>query len=91
MAFKPQVRYNPSLSMEDNLKAITNWMNFLLREMSVGRVPQNQKETKSIQLHQMEQDETLALVDETAIELFENQMIQEEKIKELFDKTGGVE
>ena len=48
MAFKPQVRYNPKLSMDDNVKAVINWLNFLLREMSVGRVPQNQKDTLEI-------------------------------------------
>ena len=78
MAYKPQVAYNPKLSLEDNLKAMTNWLNFLLREMSVGRVPQNKKDTQAIQLHQQEQDEALALADETSISLFEAQLEQEE-------------
>lgn len=78
MAYKPQVTYNPRLPLEDNLKALTNWLNFLLREMSVGRVPQNQKDTQIIKQHQMEQDEALAMADETAIELYEANMSQDE-------------
>ena len=78
MAYKPQVNYNPKLSLDDNMKAMTNWLNFLLREMSVGRVPQNKKDTQAIQQHQMEQDEALALADETSISLFEAQLEQEE-------------
>lgn len=39
MSFKPEIKYNKSLSIEDNIKAIVNWLNFCLREMTVGRVP----------------------------------------------------
>ena len=75
MAWKPQVTYNPRLSLEDNWKAAANWLNFLLREMSVGRVPQTQRDTQDLR---QRQEEALALADETAIELFEAQMAQEE-------------
>jgi len=44
MAFNPKIRYNPSLSVEENLTAIVNWLNFSLQEMTVGRVPQNKEE-----------------------------------------------
>lgn len=97
MAYNPQVNYNRKLSLEDNLKAVTNWLNFLLREMSVGRVPQNQKETQNIKQHQVEQDEALALADETAIELFEAQIAQDEinaaqdnALIELYEMVGGI-
>ena len=78
MAFKPNVTFNPKLSVEENLKAVTNWLNFLLREMSVGRVPQIRTDTQNLRLHQLEQDEVLALTDETAIELYESHMAQDE-------------
>ena len=39
MSFKPEIKYNKALSIEDNIKAIVNWLNFCLREMTVGRVP----------------------------------------------------
>lgn len=39
MAFNPNIKYNPLLSSEDNFKALFNWLNFALREMTVGRVP----------------------------------------------------
>ena len=96
MAYKPQISYNPKLSLDDNLKAITNWLNFLLREMSVGGVPRTQKDTHSIRQHQQEQDEALALADETSISLFEAQMAQEaintaqdEALIELYEMYGG--
>lgn len=78
MAYKPQITYNTKLSLDENLNAMINWLNFLLREMSVGRVHQNRTDTREIRQHQMVQDETLALTDEAAIELFEAQMAQEE-------------
>ena len=96
MAYKPQVTYNPKLSLDDNLRAVTNWLNFLLREMSAGRVPRNQRDTQALQQHQLEQDEVLALADETAIELFEAQMAQEdinmaqdEALIELYEMMEG--
>ena len=90
MAFKPQLKYNSSLSTEDNLKAIINWLNFLLREMTTGRVLQTKEETQALAQHSAEHDEALAIADETAIELFENQIAQEDKINELYDMIGGV-
>ena len=78
MAYKPQVTYNPKLSFDDNLKAIVNWLNFLLREMAVGRVHQNRTDTQTIRLHQKQQDAALIQADETAIALFEGQLAQEE-------------
>lgn len=39
MSFKPEIKYNKVLPVEDNIKAIVNWLNFCLREMTVGRVP----------------------------------------------------
>lgn len=44
MAFNPNIKYNPSLSAEDNFKVLFNWLNFALREMTVGRVPQTKEE-----------------------------------------------
>lgn len=44
MAFNPKVRYNPSLSVEENLTAIVNWLNFSLQEITIGRVPKNKEE-----------------------------------------------
>ena len=38
MKLKPEIKYNKSLSTEENIKAIVNWLNFCLREMTVGRV-----------------------------------------------------
>ena len=89
MAFKPQLKYNSSLSTEDNLKAIINWLNFLLREMTTGRVPQNKEDTTALARRSAEQDEALAIADETAIELFETQMTQEDKINNLYNMIGG--
>lgn len=88
MSFTPQIKYNPSLSMEDNLKAVVNWVNFLLREMTAGRVPQTKKETQELANHSAEQDAALALTDEVAIELYENQMAQGDKITELSELLG---
>ena len=97
MAYKPQINYNPGLSLEDNVRAITHWLNFLLREMAVGRVPQNKKDTRAIRQHQQKQDEALALADETAIELFEAQLEQEEinvaqdeSLIEIYEMLEGV-
>ena len=96
MAYKPQISYNPKLSLDDNLKAITNWLNFLLREMSVGRVSRTQKDTHSICQHQIQQDAALMQADETAIALFEEQLaqneinrVQDEALIELYEIMEG--
>ena len=67
MSFKPEIKYNKALSVEDNIKAIVNWLNFCLREMTVGRVPGN-KETleKSLGEAKTEQADTNALTLELA-------------------------
>ena len=96
MAYKPQITYNPQLSMEDNWKAATHWLNFLLCEMSVGRVPRTQKDTHSICQHQIQQDAALMQADETAIALFEAQLaqneinrVQDEALIELYEIMEG--
>lgn len=47
MIFVPQIKYNSNLSAEENLMAVINWQNFLLREMTAGRVPQNRDNAKN--------------------------------------------
>ena len=47
MSFKPEIKYNKALSIEDNIKAIVNWLNFCLREMTVGRVPSETNDRQS--------------------------------------------
>lgn len=58
MGFKPQINYNSKLPAEDSLKAIVNWVNFLLREMTVGRVTDKAERSEV----QAVQDETDALL-----------------------------
>lgn len=96
MAFNPKIRYNPSISMEDNLKAIINWLNFALREMTVGRVPQNKKDADHTAESVTALEEALAQTDETAIALYEAQEEQEainaaqdDALIEIYEMMGG--
>ena len=78
MIFKPEIKYNKSLSVEDNIKAIVNWLNFCLREMTVGRVPSEATAREQADAENKEALETaLAGADETAISLYEAQEAQE--------------
>lgn len=77
MAFNPNVKYNPSLSAEDNFKVLFNWLNFALREMTVGRVPQAKEEADKTEGRVTATEEALAQTDEIAIQLYEAQAEQE--------------
>ena len=63
MAFNPNLKYNDKLSTEENLKATINWMNFLLREMTVGRVPNNKADLQ----HEAERIEESANIVEAQV------------------------
>ena len=60
MAFKPEIKFNPKISADENLKAIINFLNFCLREMTVGRVPMN-KEMLESSLNEAKETEAMAL------------------------------
>ena len=96
MAFNPKITYNPSLSVEDNIKAIVNWLNFCLREMTVGRVPSETDARAAADAENREAlEEALAGADETAIALYEAQEAQEtinaqqdEALMEIYEMIG---
>ena len=78
MSFKPEIKYNKSLSIEDNIKAIVNLLNFCLREMTVGRVPSEANARQAGDTENREAlEEALAGADETAIAMYEAQEAQE--------------
>ena len=97
MAFNPNIKYNPSLSVEDNFKVLYNWLNFALREMTVGRVSQAKEEADKMAERITTTEVALAESDEIAIELYEANLAQEainaeqdEAIIEIYEKMKGV-
>lgn len=44
MSFDPNIQYNENVSFEDNMKAMMNFLNFVVREMTVGRVKTAQED-----------------------------------------------
>ena len=97
MAFNPNIKYNPALSVEENLKATMNWLDFVLREMTVGRVPLASEEVDKMAERVTTTEVALAESDEIAIELYEANLAQEainaeqdEAIIEIYEKMKGV-
>lgn len=96
MSFKPEIKYNKALSIEDNIKAIANWLNFCLREMTVGRVPTETHARQTADTENREAlEQALAGADETAISLYEAQEVQEtindqqdEALMEIYEMIG---
>ena len=96
MAFNPKIKYNPSISVEDNIKAIVNWLNFCMREMTVGRVPSETDARAAADAENREAlEEALAGADETAIAMYEAQESQEtinaqqdEALMEIYEMIG---
>lgn len=79
MAFNPNLKYNDKVSLKENVRAMMHWLNFVCREMTVGRVVQNKEETDNkIAETKEELTSQLLITDEIAVELYEQQLMQEE-------------
>ena len=79
MAFNPNIEYNENISVKENLKAMMNWLNFACKEITVGRVPQNKKDSdRKIEETNADLEAQLLATDEVAVALFEQQLAQEE-------------
>ena len=96
--FTPKLEYNKKIGIVANLKAVINWTNFLLQEMTAGRVINSQTDISELKKTNAELEEQLAVQDELSIELFEGQMAQEEiniaqddALIEIYEMIGGVE
>lgn len=79
MAFNPNLKYNDKVSLKENVRAMIHWLNFVCREMTVGRVVQNKEEVDNV-IAEIKEELTAQLLasDEVAVSLFEQQMAQEE-------------
>lgn len=64
--FIPKVDYDPHASMAENMTAIAHWLNFALRELCAGRVPEAKAEAlRADEAQQVAQADT----DEQTVEL----------------------
>ena len=83
MVFTPKLEYDKKASIITNLKAIINWTNFLLQEMTVGRVINTQNKTSELDTAFTETKENVTVNDECIMELANLLSTQEECIMEL--------
>lgn len=49
MAFNPNIKYDNNLSVKENVKAMINWLNFVCKEMTIGRVVLLQEKSSELE------------------------------------------